>query len=103
MHAADDADILKDAVNADRVCVTLDHDFHAHLAFSKSGRPSVLLLRVERLDAAGQAALMRAVWQSCEVCCGICGDAATPWERTADHGGDGSVPNSPTSHGCTVV
>jgi predicted nuclease of predicted toxin-antitoxin system len=61
LHTADDLLILEAAATAGRVCVTLDHDFHAHFAIAKSGRPSVVLLRVEGLDAAGQAALIRAV------------------------------------------
>lgn len=32
LDAADDWEILESARQADRVCVTLDHDFHAHLA-----------------------------------------------------------------------
>jgi predicted nuclease of predicted toxin-antitoxin system len=65
MQAADDADILNLARNTDRICITLDHDFHAHLAFTKAGLPSVVLLRVQGLDGAGQAALIRVV---CDVC-----------------------------------
>ncbi len=39
MRTADDVDILNVARNTDRVCITLDHDFHAHLALTKSGFP----------------------------------------------------------------
>lgn len=66
MHTADDADILEMARNTDSVCVTLDHDFHAHLAVARAGRPSVVMLRVQGLDATAQAMLIRAVWQSCQ-------------------------------------
>ena len=65
MHMADDADILDVALNAHRVRVTLDHDFHSHLAVARSGRPSVVLLRVQGLDAVGQAALIRSIWEQC--------------------------------------
>lgn len=39
MHAAEDAEILDRARDDSRICVTLDHDFHAHLALTRSGRP----------------------------------------------------------------
>ena len=52
MHGASDADILVAARSTNRVCITLDHDFHAHLAVARSGRPSVVMLRVQGLDAA---------------------------------------------------
>jgi predicted nuclease of predicted toxin-antitoxin system len=68
MHLAKaaDAEILDAARQTDRVCITLDHDFHAHLAMAGAGRPSVVLLRVQGLNASAQAALICAVWQSCE-------------------------------------
>jgi predicted nuclease of predicted toxin-antitoxin system len=66
MERAEDIQILERARNDERVCVTLDHDFHAHLALSGSGRPSVVLLRVQGLDAQGQADLIRAVYAQCE-------------------------------------
>jgi predicted nuclease of predicted toxin-antitoxin system len=49
-----------------RMCVTLDHDFHAHLAMTGHGRPSVVLLRVQGLDAQGQTDLIRLVYAQCE-------------------------------------
>ena len=48
------------------MCVTLDHDFHAHLAMTGHGQPSVVLLRVQGLDAHGQADLIRSVLIQCE-------------------------------------
>ena len=66
MHRAEDAEILQFARNDSRVCVTLDHDFHAHLAATGRGRPSVVLLRVQGLDAMGQADLIRSVYLQCE-------------------------------------
>src|SRR3954447_23402240 len=39
MQTADDVDILNVARNTDRICITLDHDFHAHLALTRSGLP----------------------------------------------------------------
>lgn len=66
MAQAEDAEILEFARNGSRVCVTLDHDFHAHLASAGTGSPSVVLLRVEGLDATGQADLIRSVYLQCE-------------------------------------
>jgi hypothetical protein len=55
MERADDILILERARIDGSICVTLDHDFHAHLALAGDGRPSVILLRVEGLDAQAQA------------------------------------------------
>lgn len=65
LDTADDAEILSVARNTGRVCVTLDHDFHAHLALAGSDRPSVVLLRVQGLDAIAQAGLIERVWHHC--------------------------------------
>jgi predicted nuclease of predicted toxin-antitoxin system len=66
LERAEDVHILEQARNDDRVCVTLDHDFHAHLAVSGQGRPSVVFLRAQGLDAHGQADLIRSVCVQCE-------------------------------------
>ncbi len=66
MERADDVLILEKARFEERVCITLDHDFHAHLAFTGQGRPSVVLLRVQGLDAQAQADLIRIVYVQCE-------------------------------------
>jgi len=66
MEQAEDVEILEKARVDEMVCVTLDHDFHAHLAVTGHGRPSVVLLRVQGLDAQGQADLIRAVCVHCE-------------------------------------
>jgi predicted nuclease of predicted toxin-antitoxin system len=65
MERADDLLILDKSRSEGRVCVTLDHDFHAHLAEASHGRPSVILLRVQGLDAKGQADLIRSVFAQC--------------------------------------
>jgi len=67
MHRAEDLEILATAATQNRVCVTLDHDFHTHLALAGQGRPSVILLRIEGIGVAAQAELIAAVCQSCEV------------------------------------
>ena len=46
-------------------CVTLDHDFHSHLATSFADSPSVVFLRIEGLSAALQAELIQRVWEVC--------------------------------------
>jgi len=66
MHRADDAGIMQFARDDSRVGVTLDHDFHSHLAATGHGRPSVVLLRAQGLDAKGQADLIRSVYLQCE-------------------------------------
>ena len=59
MERAEDVLILERARNDERVCITLDHDFHAHLAIAGQGRPSVVLLRIQGVEAQGQADLIR--------------------------------------------
>lgn len=66
MERADDAFILETARNEGWVCVTLDHDFHAHLARAGQGRPSVVFLRAQGLDAQRQADLIQTVFVQCE-------------------------------------
>lgn len=66
MAKADDVEILERARADERVCITLDHDFHSHLALTGQGRPSVVFLRVQGLDAQGQADLIRSVYITCE-------------------------------------
>ena len=61
MAEADDADILAMARDHNRVCVTLDHDFHTHLALAGKGLPSVILLRIEGLGAEAQADLIESI------------------------------------------
>ncbi len=67
MDRGEDADILEYARNAACVCVTLDHDFHAHLALTRRGNPSVVLLRTEGLNAEGQPKLIRTIRTQCEI------------------------------------
>jgi predicted nuclease of predicted toxin-antitoxin system len=66
MEQAEDVQILERARNDERVCVTLDHDFHTHLAVTGHGRPSVVLLRVQGIDAQAQADLIQSVCLQCE-------------------------------------
>ena len=66
LDRATDAEILDFARQTGRTCVTLDHDFHTHLALAGSAAPSVAFIRVEGLVTAAQAELILAVWKECE-------------------------------------
>jgi predicted nuclease of predicted toxin-antitoxin system len=66
LDRAEDLDILAAAATQNRVCVTLDHDFHSHLALAGQGRPSVILLRIEGIGAAAQSELIAAVCLTCK-------------------------------------
>ncbi|MBL8238677.1 MAG: DUF5615 family PIN-like protein [Bryobacterales bacterium] len=66
LDRAEDSEILTAARLQNRVCVTLDHDFHTHLAIAGQGRPSVILLRIEGLAAAQQADLIGSICRTCD-------------------------------------
>lgn len=66
MSRADDVDVLERARTEQRVCVTLDADFHALLAVSGETTPSVVRIRKEGLDANALAALLETVWPDVE-------------------------------------
>lgn len=65
LDQAEDSEILDFARQDGRTCVTLDHDFHAHLALAQAGGPSVILVRLEGLRSRQQADLIRTVWAAC--------------------------------------
>ncbi len=62
---ADNAAILAFAPSQGRVCITLDHDFHTHLALAQAGGPTVVLLRMEGLCSAEQVQRIEEVWAQC--------------------------------------
>jgi len=62
---AADEEILKYALRENRMVVTLDADFHRHLAFSQARQPSVIRVRVEGLKAVSFAELIQGVLQQC--------------------------------------
>ena len=66
MAKASDPEILAEARENKRVCITLDRDFHAKLALTSEGSPSVVLLRWERLRAAELKDLLVKVWRDIE-------------------------------------
>lgn len=58
LATADDPKILEWCRSAGRSVVTLDSDFHAHLALSGARAPSVIRIRIEGLRDAEMAALI---------------------------------------------
>jgi predicted nuclease of predicted toxin-antitoxin system len=63
MSEADDVDILEFAARDSRVAVTLDRDFPQILALTAAKRPSVVLIRQQRLRAAAVAPLLTSLWR----------------------------------------
>ena len=66
MSRAADQEILAFARTDDRVCVTLDRDFHAHIALDHAHSPSVLLLRWQGLDATALVDVLKKIWPRIE-------------------------------------
>lgn len=65
LSTADDRTILDHARQRGQIVVTLDADFHAHLALSGAAGPSVIRIRVEGLKAERLATLLRNVLEQC--------------------------------------
>jgi predicted nuclease of predicted toxin-antitoxin system len=63
---AEDLQILDRATKEDRIVVSLDADFHAHLAVSGARRPSVIRIRVEGLRAEPLAERLVHVLEQCK-------------------------------------
>jgi len=66
MHEASDLEILEYAARESRVIVTLDRDFPEILALTGATRPSVVLIRQQRLRAVDVAALVTSIWRRYE-------------------------------------
>ena len=66
MAEAADVEILSRAAAEQRVVVTLDADFHAHLALSQNRQPSVIRVRIEGLRAREFNVLLQGVISQCE-------------------------------------
>jgi predicted nuclease of predicted toxin-antitoxin system len=62
MARSSDSDILDYARREQRVCVTLDADFHSQLAVSGAAGPSTIRIRREGLNGPALAALLQRVW-----------------------------------------
>ena len=66
LATASDAMILDYSRQERRVVVTLDADFHALLALSGAGGPSVIRIRIEGLRAQDLASLLVTVLEVCK-------------------------------------
>lgn len=66
MSRASDLEILDRAEAEQRVCVTLDADFHALLATRGAKGPSVIRIRKEGLDGIALARLLVGIWPRIE-------------------------------------
>ena len=62
---ASDETILRHAREQGQIVVTLDADFHTHLALSGAAGPSVIRIRLEGLQGQELASLLRAVLDRC--------------------------------------
>jgi predicted nuclease of predicted toxin-antitoxin system len=67
MSEANDEEILGRALEENRVIVTLDADFHTHLALLQAQKPSVIRIRIGGLRAQPFSELLQGViWQCTE-------------------------------------
>lgn len=66
MATAEDTEILQRGRDEQRVVITLDADFHAHLALTGAAAPSVIRIRIEGLRAEGFATLIQMLLPQCE-------------------------------------
>jgi predicted nuclease of predicted toxin-antitoxin system len=62
---AEDAEIIRRAALEDRVVVTLEADFHTHLAAAQARKPSVIRIRIEGLRAEEFSGLLQNVLRQC--------------------------------------
>lgn len=62
LSRATDVAILEVAKTQNRVCVTLDADFHTYLAVTNAAAPSTIRIRIERLNAQALPNLLTEVW-----------------------------------------
>lgn len=65
LATAEDTEIIQRALSEDRIVVTLDADFHMHIALSNAKFPSVIRIRIEGLGARSFAHLLLPVLQQC--------------------------------------
>ena len=62
MSTSSDREILEAGRHDNRVCVTLDADFHALLATTYASTPSAVRIRRVGLDARSLAELLKTIW-----------------------------------------
>ena len=67
MSRSRDAEILDSAQRENRICVTLDADFHAILAVTNASGPTVIRIRREGLDGEAIASLLKTIWPQIEL------------------------------------
>lgn len=65
LDRARDLDILEWALSNGRTCVTLDHDFHAHLARASRRGPSVIRIRADGFPTEMQAQVIAETIAQC--------------------------------------
>jgi predicted nuclease of predicted toxin-antitoxin system len=63
---AEDSLILESARAEGRIIVTLDADFHALMALSRAVQPSVIRIRIERLQSQALVELLLSLVQQCQ-------------------------------------
>ena len=66
LYAAEDAEIIQQAREQDRIVVTLDADFHSILALNNFSSPSIIRIRIERLRAEALTELLFDVINQCQ-------------------------------------
>jgi predicted nuclease of predicted toxin-antitoxin system len=66
LATAEDPAIIATALQQDRIVITLDSDFHAHLALSQALGPSVIRIRIEGLKARELFELIQRVLSQCQ-------------------------------------
>lgn len=62
MSRATDREIIDYALQHNRICITLDSDFHTILAVNGMSSPSVIRVRQEGLRSVDMAELLKQVW-----------------------------------------
>lgn len=65
LASVEDVVILDFAKRESRTCITLDHDFHSHLALARADSPSVIFVRLEGLRTNDQIDLICNVYRTC--------------------------------------
>lgn len=65
LATADDFNIIQHGLSEGRIIVTLDADFHMHIALSNAKLPSIIRIRIEGLGAEALARLLLSVLRQC--------------------------------------
>ncbi len=62
LSRASDLQIIGEARKQNRICITLDADFHALIALAGDATPSIIRLRIEGLNANDTARVLQDIW-----------------------------------------